>query len=506
LYSAIEGNSVVYTIQLNSTALGPIGTVTEGKVLYWETDGTTTAADFTDNTTSGTALLQYLPDPTRGDNGRVPLVVITRPIKLDGVTDLNETMRLRVWDTGSTSWTPSPGNIASVKSGPPVVTSEYLRVTESSPTPLYAITARTNQAKEGDEILFDVNTVNLANETPMYWKILPVSGDLNAQDFAAGILEGAIKVVWDRGIVGVRLSVGASVESTESFKVGLYTDSARTNLVAESETIEITGDASTEVYYRPWIDGGYTVKEIEGRYSLYNDTAYLKEGDSFTLYVATNATIGSTITWNIVSTSNNVLSSDFVGLSSLTGTVTVGANSTGYDYDRPRGTPIKFTVAADALLEGNKEFYITVSGATGFGFSSSPFKILDSSQPVFTSPAERDQYLSQLPKGVVLYVSNPYDLKTQQMDEFEAKTYYKQKLEAQGYDSITVNRMVVAKINEIRTYFNASTFPQQELRNPSRPPILALLPETYNLSAEQNNTTSSFAGYITSNASVFYKP
>ena len=116
-----------------------------------------------------------------------------------------------------------------------------------SDQPSYGISAAQSVYNEGQTVYCGVSTSNVAVGTTLYYRITGAS--INAQDFTSGGLEGQGNIsssgtfTFNRGISNDVLS-----ESTETFKLQLFTDSSRTNLVAESALYQIL-DTSQSVSY-----------------------------------------------------------------------------------------------------------------------------------------------------------------------------------------------------------------------------------------------------------------
>lgn len=135
--SSINEGGVV-TFVVNTT------NVTNGTVLYWTAAGSIIAADFTDNSLSGSVTIN-------NNTGS-----ISRIISTDARTEGTETFYLSLRTGGTT------GNI--------VANSASVTINDTSLSPpTYAISRNMASANEGTTVTFTVNTTNVPNGTTLYW-------------------------------------------------------------------------------------------------------------------------------------------------------------------------------------------------------------------------------------------------------------------------------------------------------------------------------------------------
>ena len=234
--------SVTVNVVIPSYGISPNKTTyTEGEVMY--------AAVSTTNVPAGTELwwtisgqgagageYDFLPAPggTNGSGTILPdgTFTFSREIYDDPLTEGSEQFRLLLYADAARSNGIAQSSLFTVL---------------PSDQPSYGIGAAQSVYNEGDTVYCAVSTTNVAVGTTLYYRITGAS--INEQDFTSGGLEGQGTIpssgqfTFSRGISNDVLS-----ESTETFKLQLYTDASRTNLVAESALYQIL-DTSQSVSY-----------------------------------------------------------------------------------------------------------------------------------------------------------------------------------------------------------------------------------------------------------------
>ncbi len=303
--------------------------VAAGTTVYWAIEGITgtlTGSDFLGDINGGFQL--------NATGGYTWTVVINN----DTITEGGEQFRLKLYSDASRT--------------NQVAQSSIITIIQSD-QPSYGISAAQSVYNEGDTVYCGVSTSNVAVGTTLYYRITGAS--INEQDFTSGGLTGQGNIsssgtfTFNRGISNDVLS-----ESTETFKLQLYTDASRTNLVAESPLYSIN-DTSQSVSYHITPN---LLNVTEGQQLEYtvNTTGYPP---------------GTTMYWAMEGV--GITGSDF-SPTSITGSKTLDANG---DFTVTR------MITADQTTEGNELIYFRVmyptSGVGDIVATNTQVTILDTS-------------------------------------------------------------------------------------------------------------------------------
>ena len=210
-----EGGSINFVI--NTFNVGG------GATLYYSTGGSMEAADFSNNSLTGSFNIV-------GVGSTAGIATVTRTIANDVLTEGSESFTFVV-RTDSTS-------------GPVVATSSAVTVADVVPS--YSVTPSTTSVNEGSSVTFTVTTTGVANSTILYWTILPISGTLSASDFSDAATSGSFTVNSNSGTITRTLAGDRSTESLESFQIEIRRTSTTGTVVATSETVYIN-DTSLNV-------------------------------------------------------------------------------------------------------------------------------------------------------------------------------------------------------------------------------------------------------------------
>lgn len=213
--SVNEGGSVSFTI--NTFNVG------SGATLYYSTGGSMEAADFSNNSLTGSFNIV-------GIGSTAGIATVTRTIANDILTEGSESFTFVV-RTDSTS-------------GTVVATSSTVTVADVVPT--YSITPASTSVNEGSSVTFTVTTNGVANATVLYWTLLPISGTLSSADFTDAALSGSFTINSNTGTITRTITADRSTESLESFKLEVRRTSTSGTVVATSDTVYIN-DTSLNV-------------------------------------------------------------------------------------------------------------------------------------------------------------------------------------------------------------------------------------------------------------------
>ena len=113
--------------------------------------------------------------------------------------------------------------------------------------PTYNISVPSS-VNEGATCSMSVTTTHIASGTTLYWDVATVSG-ATSPDFVSGVMVGTVTITNNTGTFAVDIEADGLTEGAETFKARLFTDSARTNQVAQSSDITIndTSSGTTEL-------------------------------------------------------------------------------------------------------------------------------------------------------------------------------------------------------------------------------------------------------------------
>lgn len=260
-----EGSALLWLV---NTVGFPLGTV-----LYWTNEGTTTAADFTQEINSGPLPLNV----TILNNIPYGSGTISLNLKDDFLTEGTESIRLRL-RTGSIS-------------GDPIITnglSAITTVTDSSRASLLysvtSITASVSSLTEGQSVTFTVVTQNVPNGTYLFWENI---GTTSASDFTDGKNSDSFVVNNNLAVITRILRDDAITENIETIILQLRADSILGSILKASSTVQIN-DLSSATY------------------TVSTSTDFVDEGASVTFYInTTNVAPGTKMYWDIVNPVNS---------------------------------------------------------------------------------------------------------------------------------------------------------------------------------------------------------
>ena len=212
--SVNEGSSVSFTV--NTVNVGTPST------LYYSTGGTASAADFSNNSLSGSFGLVSTGSTTG-------IATFVRSIATDFNTESGEVFNI-VIRTGSVS-------------GTAVTTSSNVIIGDVTPTINIAESATT--VDEGGSVTFTISGSNIPNGT-YYYTIYEEEGTVAVVDFNPANLDGSFSINNNSGSLTITLAEDLTSEGTDKFKVQIRTGSISGTVIAESNAVTI-GDTSKGV-------------------------------------------------------------------------------------------------------------------------------------------------------------------------------------------------------------------------------------------------------------------
>ena len=203
--SVNEGSSVSFTVN----------TVNASGTLYYSTNGTANAADFTDNSLTGSFSVV-----STGSTTGVGTIV--RSIATDFDTESGEQFSITI-RTGSTS-------------GPGVITSS--NVTIGDVTPTFNIAESTTSVNEGGSVTFTISGSNIPDGT-YYYTIYEEEGTVASTDFNPANLNGSFSINNNSGSITITIAEDITSEGPDKFKIQIRTGSISGTVIAESNAITI---------------------------------------------------------------------------------------------------------------------------------------------------------------------------------------------------------------------------------------------------------------------------
>jgi len=183
--------------------------------LYWDTEavsGNVTAADFDDNTLSGSITITAA--YTQAER------TINRTLLADNFTEGTESFRLRLYtDASLSSFVDSTGVVTIVDNSVGVT---------PAPTPTYSITSEYSSVTEGESSTYTVSTSNVPNGI-LYWTT--TGAGITAGDFTDNTLSGTVEVFGGTGQFIRTTRADLATEGTEVFDIQLRTGSVNGTVV-----------------------------------------------------------------------------------------------------------------------------------------------------------------------------------------------------------------------------------------------------------------------------------
>ena len=209
--SVNEGSSVSFTVN----------TVNSSGTLYYSTNGTANAADFTDNSLTGSFSVV-----STGSTTGVGTIV--RSIATDFDTESGEQFSITV-RTGSTS-------------GPGVTTSSNVTIGDFTPT--VNVSESATSVDEGGSVTFTISGSNIPDGT-YYYTIYEEEGTVASTDFNPANLNGSFSVNSNSGSITITIAEDITSEGPDKFKIQIRTGSISGTVIAESNAITINDTSRT---------------------------------------------------------------------------------------------------------------------------------------------------------------------------------------------------------------------------------------------------------------------
>ena len=217
--SVNEGQSVEFTVNTTN--------VPNGSTLYFSSGGSAVAADFDDNSLTGSFNVV-------GTGSSTGIATFTRTLVAEGgtATEGSENFNL-VIRTGSTS-------------GVALTTTPSITINDVIPS--YNVTPSVSTVAEGDSVTFTINTTNVGDGTQLYWR---EQGSASGSDFVGSNSTGSFLINNNVGIVTLTTELDWRNESNEDIILSIRTGSTSGTITTTSSAVTITDTAPSNVTVVP---------------------------------------------------------------------------------------------------------------------------------------------------------------------------------------------------------------------------------------------------------------
>ena len=286
--------------------------VSVGTTLYYTTVGVATAADFTDNSTTGSFNIV-------GTGATTGIATIVRTTVRDSINEYpDEDFTLEIRSNSLTGSIIAQSNLVLIKNlAPP-------------PPPTFNITPSAASVNEGSSISFTVNTTDVSATTLYY----STGGTASAADFSNNSLSGSFSLVSTGSTTGIATFVRSiatdfNTESGEVFNIVIRTGSVSGTAVTTSSNITI----------------GDTVPSV----TITESATSVDEGGSVTFTISGSNIPDGNYYYTIYEEEGTIASTDF-NPANLNGSFSVSNNSGS----------ITITIAEDITSEGPDKFRIQI--------------------------------------------------------------------------------------------------------------------------------------------------
>ncbi len=110
-----------------------------------------------------------------------------------------------------------------------------------------SITESATSFNEGQQLQVDITTVDSGDGTVLYWKVISITGTVNASDFSA--FSGSVTVSSNAAQINITMANDSATEGTEQFVIKIYSESQYTNVLGTTRTITINDTSTAPVQH-----------------------------------------------------------------------------------------------------------------------------------------------------------------------------------------------------------------------------------------------------------------
>lgn len=186
------------------------------------------------------------------------------------------------------------GNIVTTQSHPSGLT-QGRPWTITPPAPTYAIAANRSSMNEGDSAIFTITTSLVSDGTTLYWGNLSdnLTNSPTPNRLSPGYT-GSVTINSDTASITITVSADSADQSgVQKLRIGLYTDSGRTNLVATSTPDVTVADTSVFTYFEQQLSGGtyMTFDQTISNYRVQSIVTNFNGNPTHGSYIKVNGTL-----------------------------------------------------------------------------------------------------------------------------------------------------------------------------------------------------------------------
>ena len=313
--AVVEGDTITFTI--NTTNIG------DNTTLYYTISGTVSAADFTDNTLSGSVVIN-------NNSGSFSKTLLNDLSIVATEGEENFTVSLR---TGSINGT--------------IVDTTNIITVEDTSTSSYTLTQSTSSVDEGQSVSFTLTTTGITDGTILYYTTTGTAS--TTTDITA--LSGSFTINNNSGTFSINVNQDYEIDAAETLTVSVRVGSVSGSIVATSQVITIDDTPFTITIVPASTVIPESTITTNSTLSVDINTTDVTDGTNFTAFIDL---LGS------------VNSSDF-GQTSFTFTIN---NSTAN---------ISIPISRDARTEGTETFTISVKNQNNTVVATSPVIVITDS-------------------------------------------------------------------------------------------------------------------------------
>ena len=243
-----EGDTASFYIDTNETVTAT--------TLYWSVSGTgITTSDFTSGSLTGSVSISPASRAT-----------VSMTATNDFTTEGQETFTLNFYTNSGRTTLLTGTSIGGYVIG----NGRTVNISDTS-TVGYSVTPNVSSVNEGSSVTFTATRTDGASSTA-YWGVQGVSGSITTGDFSAA--SGSVSISSGSGTFSVSITADQITEGTESFRVGIWAESAKLTLLATSSTVTINDTSRYPAYgtYQGQFCSGYDLYYIyaDGSGGTYN--------------------------------------------------------------------------------------------------------------------------------------------------------------------------------------------------------------------------------------------
>jgi hypothetical protein len=315
-----EGQSVEFTVNTTN--------IPDSSILNFSTGGTVVAADFDDNTLTGTLTVV-------GTGSSTGIVTFTRTLIAEGGTATEGSENFNIVITNGVT-------------GAALTTTPSITINDVIPS--YNVAPSVSTVAEGDSVTFTINTTNVGDGTQLYWR---EEGNASSNDWIGGGT-GNFLVNNNVGIVTITTVLDWNNEN-ENIILSIRTGSTSGTITTTSSAVTITDTAPSNVTVVP---SATTVNEGGSVTFTITGTNIPDHSSRYRAYIIGSASIGDDFT-------NTGSSFKSFGITNNTGSVTLD-------------------VKDDFLSEGIESFYVE------FRYNSATSNLLATSPTITINDTSRE--------------------------------------------------------------------------------------------------------------------